>query len=227
MTAYALLFRPALFHAGDARGVFPFRAFPSRVAVVSLDTRSPPAVDRAPDAPPGRSKVCSPGARENAGTYLPSPGADTARGLGSRVSHHARVRLPLRPLSVPEQPRCSPGVPSSSGLHAVQALGDCFQPPSSRELPRGSLLFPEGSSCSSRRLSGVSIDSPAAHDLSIAGDPPEVLDLFSPLEDSDRRDPLAHRFASGSEPRRRALQTLFGDPERSYRSSSRGQFRSG
>jgi hypothetical protein len=35
---------PALFHAGDAHGVSPFRAFPSLEAVAPLDARSPRAV---------------------------------------------------------------------------------------------------------------------------------------------------------------------------------------
>jgi hypothetical protein len=35
---------PALFHAGSAHGVFPFRAFPSTAAVVPLGTRDPLAV---------------------------------------------------------------------------------------------------------------------------------------------------------------------------------------
>ena len=47
LTVYAPVELPALFHAGDTHGVFPFRAFPSRAAVAPLDARSPHAVSSA------------------------------------------------------------------------------------------------------------------------------------------------------------------------------------
>lgn len=44
LTVCSPAIRPALFHAGSAHGVFPFRAFSSTAAVVPFDTRNPLAV---------------------------------------------------------------------------------------------------------------------------------------------------------------------------------------
>jgi hypothetical protein len=86
LTACSFPSPPALFHAGNARGVSPSRAFPSRGAVAPLGTRNPH------DVQPDKQDASS------------GPGTPS----GSPLHILGRLRPPMA--------RCSPGLPSSLRL---------------------------------------------------------------------------------------------------------------
>lgn len=212
LTDYAPVDLPALFHAGDTHGVFPFRAFPSRAAVAPLDARSPHAVSSALGSRVRSRRPMQPARRRRAkdapgidGRVMrsPTPGPGTA---WESVSRSSGLASP--------QARCSLGVQASSGPCEIRTWDDCFQSPSSHGLLRHGLPEPP------KRLEMNA--TPALRSITRSGrgragshqriNPLEVLNLVSRLDSAKREATLAYGFASGPEPRHRAPQTLFGLP---------------
>ena len=128
--------RPALFHAGDALGVHPFRAFPSRGAVPPLGGRCPHDVDHSPwsvlRTKPSAAKRGEPrcslpaistparhGQHRPAWPARPAP-EGTCRARAGRASP---VPLPraARSTSTPHGPE---GPPAAVASRAVEPAGD-------------------------------------------------------------------------------------------------------
>lgn len=91
------------FQTGNAHGVFPFEAFPSRGAATPLDARCPPAV------------ACP----QHGVTRKPHPAPDPA---GSRALLPAGIRGDRTGVSRPPA-RCSPGVQRSRAFRSCVARG--------------------------------------------------------------------------------------------------------
>jgi hypothetical protein len=143
-------------------GLSPSELFPRDEAVAPLDARSPhvvgcpPVSDSSPppvDSPGGRVRRCVlVMASGRSVSDCSTPGSDTSP---ESVGRHAGGPAP--------RPRCSPGVPASSGSRADRSSGAA----SSALLPWAFLSssFPRpqaGLGSSTRRPSGVSIISAAA-----------------------------------------------------------------
>jgi hypothetical protein len=113
LTACSFPSPPALFHAGSARGVSPFRALPSRGAVSPLDDRNPLDVHRAAPRHGTSTRGCHSGYEtrndrhlsETQGPATLDPSSGPGTPSGSPLHILGRLRPPMA--------RCSPGLPSS------------------------------------------------------------------------------------------------------------------
>jgi hypothetical protein len=116
LTACSFPSPPALFHAGNARGVPPSRAFPSRGAVAPLGVRNPLDVHRTSPRHGNSTRGYHSGYEtrndrhliETQGPATLDPSSGPGTPSGSPLHILGRLRPPMA--------RCSPGLPSSLRL---------------------------------------------------------------------------------------------------------------